>query len=901
MPLNSVTTSTTIYATAPSLQAGYNDIRSLLVDILGTGSNGYGYQAIPSSAVANTEIIRAQDWTNLINNTSICYEHHNNSPFSFSNTPVSGQTPKASFVNQLITVLNGVEAVRYNRPPVGQRSTSSATSQWTVSAPSRLAWGALIEHEVTFTWNNANDARYFFNLGGRLSFSLTYPVEPYNPGDLEWKALIDSNASAMAAYIYTRTDFLTGNKTTAWSDVNGNQIAITYTKINDQTIRLLLSLSNTQPSTDLEVTNTFIYEYSTGAINAPQPATTVQKSLGDTTIPIVLPTKVLSVSTPSAYSWVTGQTSSAQTVNITNSGNSTATVSSITFSNASGITQVTNFTGLGGSTTFTLDPSQTKSFTLAYSGSAIGGPYNSSFTVNSNNDTGPITIATSQTITRIPFGATISPASISTVLTNFDTVIQDFLIQSTNGDTFTYGAELLNIISPPGAVGWTLEQGTSRPVGPRVSFSPAGTNVGSFSASVNLFVNVVSSVSGENQTFLIPFIVDCILPTSGNLGTWLSPMGPDNSVIGISYDVVGPERYLTIGIGMGADGSVQLNQGGIGSVDVNNLGLSGDPNPNLGQPLYPATYSTWGGFLNVYGSWPTPVNGEPRNINVAETAKYRIKIPSNGRYYYEMSSDDDSQFYLIKADQYGIVDNDALPIFLTPSLTTGGNQSNWKQSYLGNVDLEAGNYILGYFNNNLSGPAAAAFQFTTLDTVIWNTRYPVRSAPIYPYWADVMRFRIPADGTPREQYSSYAYVKNSYQAGNKAHWGYYFQGDLFKVTDDGAGNVSVEIFGTPYSPQPSDPGYLTTRETVRSLNSSFYYYLPSNILNRYNNLESGPTGDGTQTKFFTGFDRSGNVTTVLRSIPTSPIPYPPSLSSGGGDGGGGRPGEFDEFTNINLS
>ena len=892
MPLATVNTSTTVYATAPSGQTGYNDIRTLLVDILGTGSNGYGYQGIPSSTVSTTNNIAAQDWNNFTSNLSLIQQHLLNTTPTFTNVPVSGQNIRSNFVNQLVTVLNTAEPIRYNRPPVAQRSTANQASTWTVDSPSRLTWGSLIEHEITLTWNSEADTRYFFNLGGRLTFNLTYAVEPYNPGDLEWKALIDTNASNFAAFTYTRSDYLTGNKTAGWSDVNGNSIDLTITKVNAQQIKLLMSLGNTQPATNLEVTNTFTYEYSTGAITAPQPVVTVQKSLGDTTIPIVIPTKILSVTTPSSYTFVTGTTSAAQTISITNNGNTTVTVSSITFANASGITQVTNFSGLGGTTSFTLTASQTKTFTLAYTGSNTGGPYNSSFTVNSDNDSGPITVPTTQTIGNVPFTITVSPASVTASLNGFSQFRQDFIITSGNGDSFTYSASLSSPVIPSGATGWSII--TDNPSGPSLIFSPAGASVFNYVATVTLNITANSTVSGSD-TKSVNATINGTLPASGNLGTWLSPAAPDNSVIGMSYDIVSGERWLTIGVGMGADGSVPLNQGGLGNVDVANLGINADPNWQLGQPQFAATIQgTWNAFLRSLGAWPTSTPEQPTNVNVGITPSYLIQATVTGDYSYQYSSDDDSDFYLVPCDQYGIWDGVTDPITLPNQLMNGGARSNWQNSYFGTVNLTAGYYLIRYFLKNFGGPAAGAFQLLDPNgNIVWNTRYPVRSGVVYTYWQEVMRFRIPADGTARTIYSFYKYVKNSYQVGGGYHWGYFFNGGLFKVIDDGVGNLTIEFFGSHETLETTMTDFLTVRETMRSLLQSFYYYIPPAVLTRYTNLDPGPVGDGTQTRFFTGFDRNGTVITVLSSIPTT-APYPPSYTPGGGGGGGGGDDFRDE-------
>jgi hypothetical protein len=57
------------------------------------------------------------------------------------------------------------------------------------------------------------------------------------------------------------------------------------------------------------------------------------------------------------------------------------------------------------------------------------------------------------------------------------------------------------------------------------------------------------------------------------LGSWISPAAPDNSVIGMSYDIVDNIRFLTIGVGMGADGIPIYSQGGAAFTSTNSLGI----------------------------------------------------------------------------------------------------------------------------------------------------------------------------------------------------------------------------------------------------------------------------------------------------------------------------------------
>lgn len=930
MSLNPVNTSTTVYATAPGGVTGYNTIRDFLVDIIGTGANGYGYQSIGSSAVSSsTGLITAQNWQDFKNNIELLDTHLSITPIASSVIfyPNSGDEIRRAFTNELILTLNNLESQRYNRPQnASQRSTYVSSSTWTESNPTRLTWGTSIEHEITLAWNTSTDANYFFNLGGQLSFALSYPAGSYSGANAVWKSLVDTYASEMTTTTYTRSDFLAGTpKTKKWPTTTNTATTatITYTKISNTSVSITVTLDNSFTNTNLVITNSSTYEYSVGAFTAPQPRVTLVNFFGDTYTPITVPTKILSVTTPSAYSWSRGNTSAAQTINITNNGNSTATISSITFSNASEVTQVTNFTGLGGTTSFTLNPSQTKSFTLAYTGSTVGGVYNSSFTVLSDNDSGIITVPTTQTITATPFSFTVIPSSVTAVSTGLSIYRQDFVLDiSPTEATAQFSAAFSTSTKAPGSAGWSISvnnstaapiEGSSYRTGPTVLFSPIGTTSTSFAATAVLDISLLrTDTSGSaNQTVNMNLAwsnpVDPI--TTRNLGTWLSPMAAYNSVVGMSYDLIDGERYLTIGVGMdnqarGGGDTVNLNAGGgVALASTLWLGTSTqvDSGFRQGQPQYYGfnQRGNWSQFLRNFGVWPKENSGDPLNYNVGTTAKYRFTIATTGTYYYEYSSDDDSSFAIIACDQYGIVSADSQVYFLPNQLTTGAAQSNWNQSYTGEIELPAGKYVLSIeYQDNVGGPTAAAFQITDSSGVaIWNTLYPVRGySNVYPYWQEAMRFRIPADGTARTVYSYYQYVKNSYEVNNKWHWGHLFDGGLFKVDDDGAGNVTVEFFGTAISPLigevPDSLTFAAIRETLRSLPASFYYYLPPTVLERYTNLDSEPAGDGTQTRYFRGFDRDGNVITILSSIPSS-IPYP--VIPGGGSGGERNPGDRDPF------
>jgi hypothetical protein len=100
-----------------------------------------------------------------------------------------------------------------------------------------------------------------------------------------------------------------------------------------------------------------------------------------------------------------------------------------------------------------------------------------------------------------------------------------------------------------------------------------------------------------------------------NLGTWISAAAPDNSVVGMSYDIIDNQRTLTIGVGVGGDSTPELSEGGLPFVTTGTLSFIG-------------TYTDY-----PYAGWATvyriPLTGEPR--------RYLSGVKdSNGVYQYRV-------------------------------------------------------------------------------------------------------------------------------------------------------------------------------------------------------------------------------------------------------------------------
>jgi hypothetical protein len=152
--------------------------------------------------------------------------------------------------------------------------------------------------------------------------------------------------------------------------------------------------------------------------------------------------------------------------------------------------------------------------------------------------------------------------------------------------------------------------------------------------------------------------------------------------------------------------------------------------------------------------------------------------------------------------------------------------------------------------------------------------------PTYPYWANVYRIPLNASGdTTSRVYESKDYLVK--QINEDLEYGSYFgdyasQGSMFIVHDDGYGNIRIEMNRLRELSDSADLNY-----TLQNLSRAFYYYSGVDVPSRYpenntGNLELLPftpsgeyTIDGTLTKMFLGFLRTGEVVTSIVDKPTA--------------------------------
>lgn len=386
--------------------------------------------------------------------------------------------------------------------------------------------------------------------------------------------------------------------------------------------------------------------------------------------------------------------------------------------------------------------------------------------------------------------------------------------------------------------------------GPAVQFTPLFiNNIGTYSADLTVTVEAtdlngatVTKSKTVNLSLNVTTLVD------GNLVKWVSGFETDNAVIGMSYDRIDGQTYLTVGVGSGGDGAPSLagNNYLPSYVDVNRLGITGDEQwgtfpPGYGTPMYRIAYGgAWSGFMNDYAVWPynSPYIGAGYSYPVGADLvnSYKFTATSPGTYTVEFASDDN-----------GYVAIDGQRIF-----ETGGNfrGSDVRTVYLSSVGehtvtLYVRNMV-SYRGGNPGGVAATIRN--PAGNIIWSTLNTVRSTPPYLYWIEAYRIPIESNVPRTYQLGNYL-VKNFYPVGDPAsgyrNYGAYFgtpgtasAGSIITVDSDGKGNLTFN-----WNPQSTTSGS-SADTTLSSIGMLQYYY--SYFGSRKRNVDGAGAGQTTQ-------------------------------------------------------
>jgi hypothetical protein len=858
MAITTVTTNSIVTA------AQYNEIQSDVAGVI-TGYYKLDVAQMRSNTVSSGATVNVADWQELYDDLSRAMAHQ-------TNTRVSATTSTwltATYVNAIISATNFIVAntATLHSPAQLGLATLSTGARDTFTATD---WTSTLTHTVTYDWFDGTDndisIQQFFRLGGRLVMQPAYvritgattTLERAWMGHIDWMrdqlqlpvnqfSLSDYNKLGISRAISLTTSTLVGGL----PEVMTMRMAVSG--FTNQQVTATMTLAHAGTAIRLDVYNTATYYYSRGdadqviqGLAATQPELTSVLGFGDASPFSSSTSKILSINSPvGGFSWRAYESSTATTITLRNTGNSSLTISGITFTNNGDVVAIPDYSGIG-SFPVVMPPRSTTQFDLTYSGITVG-TWQNSFTVASNNTAGPYTVRFTQVVSTATFRTSLSPASWSTSSGSLSELNQTFNIIP-SGYAINTSSATLN-----GHAGFTFpnrSQSASITADSDVLvvFNPGSSPTGTYTSTLTV-VSIASELS--TATTVTNLRVNYTQPANQRLGSWLSALGADNSVVGVSYDIISGVRYLTVGIGGGGDLAPPLATGGISYMSASTLKFDADAKFTSGPVVYKSkSESVYCRFLNDFGVWVNPDLVSPTDSLVNRS--YTIQVPTSGNYAWSLAMDD-----------YGWFDIDG---------TLVGDLRNMPNPYqvehTGEVYLTAGTHELTWYVTNTKvgytgASAAIRLKCASDNLVIWSTLTPVRSLPAYAYWREV--YRIPLTlgaGTYRSKNHYIKYYGNTTMDSYGAFFG--SDGSFFTATDDGVGNVGISFQSANLRRVSTNGLSVATDATLYNLQYVPYYY--SLLGTRYSQL-SAPVGDSTQTQYFLGFNRLGATRTSIVSYP----------------------------------
>jgi hypothetical protein len=127
----------------------------------GGGQTGYGQTAISNVAAGQT--VAATNWASMINSINSANAHQGGASTGLT-APSSGGV--VTFLSGLGTAITNINT---NKGNAASQGTTSSNTQTTASS-----WTDYANFAFTCSFANGDAARYFFNAGGQLKFSVTH-------------------------------------------------------------------------------------------------------------------------------------------------------------------------------------------------------------------------------------------------------------------------------------------------------------------------------------------------------------------------------------------------------------------------------------------------------------------------------------------------------------------------------------------------------------------------------------------------------------------------------------------------------------------------------------------------------------------------------------------------------
>lgn len=182
----------------------YNNIKSKIDGVLGSGSGTSGYgQTLTSSTVNEGNRVTVNEWGRLRFDIINAYRHiFGSAPtivlpveggrIRYSNTFVPDTGASDAPITQFDTWCNTIIANRFTIHP--SQSATQAVPAGSTTWPGVYGnfWTSKIQCTITASWTNANQARFFFNSGGEIRISASRSGGSTNQQNTSWTSILSS-------------------------------------------------------------------------------------------------------------------------------------------------------------------------------------------------------------------------------------------------------------------------------------------------------------------------------------------------------------------------------------------------------------------------------------------------------------------------------------------------------------------------------------------------------------------------------------------------------------------------------------------------------------------------------------------------------------------------------------
>jgi len=231
------------YSSGGLIQASdYNTFQTNLNNIWSTGSGDSGWGQSSIAAVSTGGVVTATNWATLVNNLATSGAQTNTALTSRS-APTTGTV--ISILPAVSTDITNCTTNRGNAASSGAEVgySSGTTAKTSGTGSGQSAWTIVFTHTITFP--SANQARYFWNAGGRvrLQYGKTSTGTDIDP---DWNTLagwcgsiyitgrVNSAAQTIAGVSYTGTTRIGGTggsqttlaTTTGWYQLTTSPVSV---------------------------------------------------------------------------------------------------------------------------------------------------------------------------------------------------------------------------------------------------------------------------------------------------------------------------------------------------------------------------------------------------------------------------------------------------------------------------------------------------------------------------------------------------------------------------------------------------------------------------------------------------------------------------------------------------